>query len=1043
MSALPVSRASRVPLLLVVAMAAARGSVVAQATQTVPAFRPAVDVERALPQSSVMYMMEDARGFLWFGTREGVARWDGYAMRVWRHDPFNRASLPGNVVRSLAEDREGSVWVVLHNYLDKAAGIARIVGPELEVMERFDLPARHVAVDTDGVALAITADSIFRFDARRGVFNQPFARAPRAQGRVSPDQALMATAVGRDRRLWIADQVKGGIESCDLASRTCRSMAFRDGRDHVLPDSLVAGRPFEDRDGNIWVGLRDGIGRFPRGRDQAERFDVLPPGTGAFAFTQDRAGTLWILSNDGVFELPAGATQARQHRLTTLANEANPAPVVIHADRGGTVWVGTVWGLYRHELRRSTFGHLEHNPRDANSPSAGLVTALAEDHDGQVWIGTIGGGLNRWDRRTGIITRFRYVTGDPRSLSHDIVWSLAVDSTGGLWAGTAFGLNRFDPASSAFRRYLADPLAERSGIRPSDNVVSDVVADGRGAIWTTCAPCRNSLRRLDPATGRYAGVSAFTEPAGYIELDRGALWIGSTVGIRRLDIGSQAVTSPADSGGGNLDGILAFHRGSEGSVWVGANSGLFRFDEGGHLRGRYTAANGMPGNAVFGILEDARGHLWLSTNRGLVSIDPKAASNDVRVYDHTTGIGNVEFNRNASLRARDGTMYFGGDRGVTWFHPDSVELNTYRPPVVFTTLERSTQRGTRVTHHLGDAPVRVAADEYTFTVGFAALNYINPHRNQYAVQLVDFDQDWKSLGVSRTATYTNVPPGRYEFRVRGSNDDGLWNEQPASLVVIVEPFFWQTWWFRAFLVAASVAMVIAATWYASRNRFRLALQRSESARALETERSRISRDMHDEVGASLTEIAILSEVALRTGSGTAGNAHLQRIGEKSRATIDSIGEIVWAIDPRNDAGDRFVAYLREYAADYLESAGPRAILAFPASPGPGRFTADFRRTVVLILKEALANAVRHGRPRSVKVNLLLEGGQLSLVIADDGVGFDPSAVVGRAHGEDGLDNMRQRAAAAGGELVVRSSPGQGTTVECRLPLPQAAVQVHA
>jgi signal transduction histidine kinase/ligand-binding sensor domain-containing protein len=1023
---------------LTLAVLAASDGVQAQSNAR-STFRQAIDVERLLPQSSVMFVMEDSRGFLWFATREGVARWDGYSMRVWRHDPFNAASLPGNIVRFITEDKDGSIWVVLHNYLDAPAGIARIVGPGLEIMERVDLPALHVGVDRDGTALAITADSVFRFDAARSRFVNPVRRASRRGGGIAGGPMLLSSAVSPDGTVWISDLHDGALESCDLASSLCRSVSASsaDGSS----GAVVGGRVFVDRDGRVWVGLLDGIGRVTSDRSRFERVDVLPGGTGSFAITQDRAGAIWILSNDGVFELSPGATRATRHRLATLANEPNPAPITIHADRGGTIWVGTVWGLYRRELRRNAFAHIEHDPRDPNSLSEGLVVSLAEDPTtGEIWIGTIGGGLNRWDRKTGAIRRYRYA-GTPRSLSNDIVWALGVDSAGSLWAGTSFGLNRYDRATDSFRQFLRDPTARRAGLEPTENVVLDLVADAHGGVWTTCPSCRQSLHRFDSRAGTSTAVDALRETAGYLQIDGDRLWVGSLGGIRQLDLRTMAMTAIADSGGGNLDGVLAFHRGREGSLWVGANSGLFRFDSAGRLRARYTANEGLPGNAVFGILEDERATLWLSTNRGLVSIDTRASTNAVRVYDHTTGIGNVEFNRNAYLRARDGSMFFGGDRGVTWFHPDQVVLNAYKPPVVFTSLQRSTQRGTRVSHHLGSTPVRVAPDEYTFTIEFAALNYVNPHRNQYAVQLVGFDEDWKQQGVTRQTTYTNVPPGSYEFRVRAANDDGVWNEQPAILTVIVEPFFWQTWWFQAGLVAATVALIVAATWYASRNRFRMALQRSEAQAALEAERSRISRDMHDEVGASLTEIAILSEVALRSSGSVPDGDHLRRIGEKSRATVDSIGEIIWAIDPRNDAGDRFVAYLREFTADYLESADLRAVLSFPTASTTVRVTADFRRSVFLILKEAVANAVRHANATEVRATLTLDANTLKLEIADNGIGFEYSANGDRDVGEDGLENMRQRAAALGGRLEIRSARGSGTAIVCEVPLPQ--VPVHA
>ncbi|MCC7131148.1 MAG: hypothetical protein IT352_00810 [Gemmatimonadales bacterium] len=982
-------------------------------------FEQAHEVERLLPQSSVYDILEDRAGFLWFGTREGVARWDGYQVRTWKHDPFSTASLPGNVVRAVVEDRSGAVWLQTYSYLDLPAGVARISGPGLTEVTRFRADGT-LALDGDGVPWLVTADSVLRFESGRREFRGGLARTAGSGGSSLGVRVAVAVA-SRDGLLWILDPARG-LERCHLGGGGCAQVPPPVG------GHWIGGRPWRDPDGAIWVTAGRVVVRFHEGHSEA--FEVLPPGDVAVDLAAGPDRSVWILSRGGVARL-AGGVVVERHPLPTLANAPNPAPVRIVADRAGAVWVGTVWGLYRRVAGRAVFGHLEHDPRKPTSPSAGLVVSLAEGPDGAIWIGTIGGGLNRWNRATGEVRRFRRAPSGAASLSNDMVWALAADSAGTVWAGTNHGITRFG-ADGSVTRLLRDRAIPWRPTEGSANTVTDLEIDREGRLWFACGvACSDSLYWYDPARGRFGGIPlpGVTSP-GYLSLAEPAVaWVGAVAGLFRVDLATGGVRRMADSGGGNLDGVLAFRPIADGGLWVGANSGLYRYDPAGRLVARYTDRDGLPSHAVYGILEDRRGRIWVSTNRGLAVIETDSTGIvAVRTYDHTNGLGNTEFNRNAAIVARDGTFLFGGDRGVTYFDPDRVTPNEYQPPVVITGVSRSTQRGPRVTPLAGGEVIRIAADEYTFTLEFAALNYRNPHRNRYQVMLEGFDADWKVQGMERRATYTNVPPGRYWFRVRGSNDDGVWSAVPASVVVVVEPAFWETGWFRWGGAALVMGLISLSTWYVSRNRYRFELEAARAQHALDAERARISRDMHDEIGANLTEIAILSDLAIADGrSGVLG-----RIGEKARTTLDAIGEIVWATDPRNDDGDRFAAYLRAYAAEFLESTGVRSRLDFPEPGALPPVTAELRRTVFLVLKEALSNAARHSGATSVGATLRVVDGWLTLVVDDDGEGFEPTGQPddGSHHG---LRNMATRASDVGGVLTIDSASGRGTTVTLRVP----------
>ncbi len=374
------------------------------------------------------------------------------------------------------------------------------------------------------------------------------------------------------------------------------------------------------------------------------------------------------------------------------------------------------------------------------------------------------------------------------------------------------------------------------------------------------------------------------------------------------------------------------------------------------------------------------------------------------------------------------------------------------------TLHRSTREGTETVRYLdASTPVEIPPQAYTFTLEFAGLSFSNTERTTYAVQMEGWDDAWIQLGTQRQATYTNLPPGQYIFRVRAANEDGVWNEEGLAVPLLVRPRLWQTWWFRALFILLAVVMVAMAAWSASHRKYRRELARLEARRALEAERARISRDMHDEVGASLTEITFLSELARRelerTGGDGAppdsqalpGTRRLARIADTSRATLDAIGEIVWALNPKNDRLPTLVGYLREHTARYLDAAGLDARLHFPMpSDVPAvPVSAEFRRNVFLVTKEALHNVVRHAEATSASVALTLDADMLTLTVEDDGRGLDVAEASGdgapRFQGGNGLRNMRQRAEEIGGALTVTPCQEGGTCVGLTVPLSASPV----
>ncbi len=416
---------------------------------------------------------------------------------------------------------------------------------------------------------------------------------------------------------------------------------------------------------------------------------------------------------------------------------------------------------------------------------------------------------------------------------------------------------------------------------------------------------------------------------------------------------------------------------------------------------------------------------------GLTTFDPSDGS--VRSFDASDGIPDVRSGARVTPCLRSGELVFGAGTGILVFHPDSVKTLDYVPPVVITSI-----RLLNNVLPLNTSPdllreVVFSHDENVFSVEYTALSYDKSSYNQYAYRLEGFDRDWVYCGNRQEATYTNLDPGSYTFRVKGSNHDGVWNEAGTSLAVVVRPAYWQTWWFRSLLFLLLVGLVGSGVGYAERTRANRRIEKLEHERAMERERARISQDMHDEVGSSLSEISILSELVkqdLRNPEAAAARA--QQISDRSGDVIQNIGEIIWALNPKNDPVESLIAYLRRYAVRYLGLACIRCTFLAPEEIQAYHLTSAVRRNVFLVVKEALHNIVKHSAASEVTISLKIPDSTMEIRIQDNGKGFVPEE---SAEAGNGLSSMKKRAADIGGTVVIESQTGCGTTVVLSVSMP--------
>lgn len=823
----------------------------AQASGERPLEFDQLTVNDGLSQNFVTCILQDHQGFLWVGTRDGLNRYDGYKFKIYAFEAQDTTSLSANAIQSIFEDRNNNLWVGTRfgglNKYDRATD--RFVRYRYEQGNTSPLPpdiAFPIQDDHSGMLWLGTADGLKRFDPRTGKFtsfiykpNDPenwqynyvyaiheaengnlwlgtlyaysglfyFDRATEtfSHFKIDPKDLLQSwplsiKAICRDQsgNLWVGDGAGlFRINEQWLLARLGSSAAYerlgvQDGLVRVADSyTETVWALCQDEDGDILTGSPHGLliydinSRPPATKLTLENRGVthVLPNVGVTCIYKDRSGIIWLGTNGhGIYKLRSA--QQRFRRLTIHPDDPKDSGSnsirAIYQAGDSTLWIGGYNGLDK--LDRQS-GRITHYHRQAVGYGGETVWTIYEDplQAGRIlWIGTESGGLYRFDRDSEKFSPYQNVPGDPQSLNENFVLSIYRDSTGTLWVGTNAGLNRFDDCTGKFTQYNQDSQNPH-GLRGTFLLsICESRYMGRRGLWLATI---NGLFFFDPATEQFTHFvhePRNPQSLGHNEIHclkqdrRGRIWIGTSGGLNQLVLPAPAALNKNPMENGSNDAGVTFVH--------------------------YTEKNGLPNNVINGISEDEAGHLWLSTNKGISRFDPEKEV--FRNYDITDGLQSHEFNRGAYHRSRHGEMFFGGINGLNMFFPEDVKDNPHLPQVVLTDfklLNKSVGLSTAGTTPLKKViavadEIRLSHKDNVFSFEFAALEYTVPEKNQYAYMMEGFDLDWLYVGAKREAVYTNLAPGEYTFRVKASNNDGLWNEQGASVKVIIAPPFWRTWW---------------------------------------------------------------------------------------------------------------------------------------------------------------------------------------------------------------------------------------------------------
>lgn len=856
-------------------------------------------LEDGMAQSSANTLMQDSQGFIWISTQGGLHRYDGHEFKIYASTPFDTTSLSDSWVWSASEASNGDLWIAT-----ESGGLNR--------MDRDTGAITHYRHDPDD-STSISSDNIFftledsRGDLWASTFGGGLNRMRAGEvGRFvrfahDPEDS---TSLSHNTTFWIKEDAEGfiwvgsnnGLNRIDPHTEEVTRFLHSPGEPsgYGSQRNVLGGHFSLDEPHIMWVATGNGLVRFDRRTGEHERFLIEPNEE------PDRPNPLNFIhevvpdpnDSDILWTVGPGTGLARFDTRTRQFTSYRHDPRDPHslrtnlgqsilADRSGTLWVGYAdEGLSSFNSGALNFAHLRHDPDDTQSLAPGIVWGLYEDREGTLWVNTdVGSGgsyLTQFDAVTGRIIRHRHDPDDPATLLRGNFRVFAEDARGQFWIGGDVGLSRLDRRTGRVTRYQHDP--------------STIEGRRRNGIWTLTPTAADSnvlwvgsfagLERFDTRTGVF---TPFLEESDESE-DRidvralhedaeGVLWAGTQQGLVRIDrSGGWTIVSSYDPGDTtSISSNNIFHiteRDEEpGILWLSTyGGGLNRFDTRSGTARHFTERDGLASNHLYCVLEDESGTLWMSTNHGISNFDPETET--FRTYSLDDGLIALEYNSHAFARGAGGVLYFGSGRGVTAFSPERLQTSEIPPQIVLSDLKlfnTSVRPGP-------DAPLKAPlADTETITLAhdqneiafdFVALHFANPAKNRYAYRLEGHDSDWIDAAGQRTAAYTNLPPGRYRFHVKAANSDGVWNEQGATVGVVITPPWWRTWWAYLLFGMAFAGAIFGVD---RTQRHRLRAKEAERAQIREAELQAEAQDRRREDAERLSEMgrAITSTLSTR------------------------------------------------------------------------------------------------------------------------------------------------------------------------------------
>ncbi len=804
-------------------------------------------LEQGLSQSIVKAICQDKYGFMYFGTEDGLNRYDGYKFKILRHNPENNNSLSYNDITALCVDHKGIIWIGTFN-----AGLNRYDQTKNNFTRFINDPRNQNSISHDNINAIIEDNSgniwigtdyglnklIIDSTGNKYSFKH-FFHIPNKQNTLCGN-IIFSIYQDKSGNIWIGtDNGLNKIAGEKINNPSPEFIGFKhNSKDKQSLSNNNVRTILQDSYGHIWIGTDEGLnrlltndnsGKFRNYKNDPNDFSTISNNQ-IYSLCEDNYGNLWIGTNGGGLNIYDKSSDKFNRYLNDPLNSHSLSYNEIRSlfkDNSGIMWIGT-YGTGLNKVTRGTrqFYHYTQRPNDGNSLSHPIVWAIYKDSEGYLWIGTHGGGLDRLDRKNNFYKHFKNNPQALNSLSNNIVRNIIEDKEGFLWIGThGGGLNRFDKRTGNFTRYKNN-LKDTSSL--ALDAIRKVYIDRSETLWI--GTYGNGLDKFDKKTGTFTHFK--NDPNNPKSLSNnfvreifedkaGNFWIGTEGGgLNKLDRKSgeffaYRMESQAKSKINN-NYIFSIYEDDSGNLWIGTwGGGLNKFNPQKEIFSHFTTKDGLPSDAIYGILADEKGNLWLSTNKGLSKFNP--SQNIFKNFTESDGLQDIEFNGGAYFKSNDGEMFFGGINGFNSFYPQNIKDNTFIPPVIITSFQKFNQE-IKLDKPISEIKeLNLSYQDYFFSFEFTSLDYSSPQKNKYAYKMVGLDKDWiYTNSDKRFAGYTTLKPGKYTFKVKGTNSDGIWNEKGASIDVFITPPYWQSWWFT--IIISAFAIIIGFIFYKSRLR---------------------------------------------------------------------------------------------------------------------------------------------------------------------------------------------------------------------------------
>ena len=776
-------------------------------------------VNNGISQSSISSILQDKEGYIWFGTQNGLNKFNGYSFERYYPNPLDSSSISHGWVYSIAEDAEGNIWAGTRgglNKFDKKKASFERIGNDADAQNAIFSKLVYGVAYHDGCILANTPPVLNIYDLKTKQITK-YKNAIEIEKKEGSYEKGFPVVIDKNQNVWLA--TSNGLSKFSLSAKTFRNYFHSPSDPGSIPDNYI-NAIYEDADGDIWIGTNNGFCKYDRTSDNFISFENKFKSNSIFSILQDSRGRFWFATFGGGVNLVLFDKQKTNflsienysndiHDERSLINDVVSA---LYEDRSHIIWIGTFLGMNTLDLKPKKF-LLYKKTESPNSIDLldNFIASVYKDDNNVLWIGNWGKGLNLFDQKTGRVRKYSPTLSGKQKIVNGYVHVIFKDPDNNMWIATRNGIQVLNPKDSSFvdlnKFYHIEGLPEFRNTR-----IRKLYKDRHNNVWIGS---NSGLYKIDSGTRKVheflPGNTNISDNLIYdvLEDKNGKLWIGTINGLNLYDPSSSSFihyfNDPHDPYSISSSMCIDLLQDRDGDLWVGTNTGLNLMKKGSNRFLRYSKKDGLPDEYIYNMIEDNYGKIWFSTNGGIGVIDKK--TKEISSYTTENGLQGLEFSGGAYFKSKTGEFFFGGVSGLNSFYPNIMPVNDFIPPVVITSFENSGEDGKKKKIvHSGDV-IELSYSDYETVIEFAALDYTNSQANQYAYQMQGLSNEWISTGNRNFVTFSKLPPDKYVFSVIGSNNDKIWNKKGATITIIIHPPFWRTWWFYSvciFIVAGTI-----------------------------------------------------------------------------------------------------------------------------------------------------------------------------------------------------------------------------------------------